>query len=75
VRRIFEPKGEEISGDWRKSNNEELHNLYFSPNFTSVIELGRMGWEGNVARTGEIRSAYKMLVSKPEGRLSCRWKE
>jgi hypothetical protein len=77
LRRIFIPKREEVVGGWRRLHNEELHNLYGSPNVIRVIKSGRMRWVGHVARLGEMRSVYKILVGKPEGkspfgRLRCR---
>jgi hypothetical protein len=68
VRIIFRPKRDEVVGDWRRLHNEELHNLYNSPNVTRVMEWIRMRQAGNVARMGEMRNAYKILVGKPEGK-------
>jgi hypothetical protein len=51
--------------DWRKLHNEELHNLYFSPN---MIKSRRMRWAGHIARMGETRNAYRILVWNPEGK-------
>jgi hypothetical protein len=59
-----------VTGDWRKLHNEELHNLYFSPNIIRMIKSRRMRWAGHVARRGEKRNAYKLLVGKPEGERS-----
>jgi hypothetical protein len=70
VRRIFGPKREEVTGDWRKLHNEELHNLYSSPNMIRMIKSRRMRWAGNVARMGEKRNAYRILVGKSEGKRS-----
>jgi hypothetical protein len=66
LRRIFGPKGDEVTGDWRKLLNEELHNLYSSPNIIRMIKSRRMRWAGHVARIGEKRNAYGILVGKPE---------
>jgi hypothetical protein len=63
LRGIFRPKRDEVTGDWRKLHNEELHNLYASPNI-----IRRMRWAGHVARMGEPRNAYRILVGKPEGK-------
>jgi hypothetical protein len=53
LRRIFGPKRDEVTGEWRKLHNEELHYLYSSPNIARVIKSRRMKWAGNVARMGE----------------------
>jgi hypothetical protein len=67
-RRIFGPKRDEVTGDCRKLHNEELHNLYFSPNIIRTLKSRRMRWAGHVARMEEKRSAYRILVGKPEGK-------
>ena len=61
LRRIFGPKRNEVTGEWRKLNNGELNNLYCSPNIVRVIK-SRMRWEGRVARVGERRDLYRVLV-------------
>jgi hypothetical protein len=66
VLRIFEPKRDEETGGWRKLHNKELHNLYFSP-MIRMVKSRRMRWAGHVARIGEKRNAYRILVGKPEG--------
>jgi hypothetical protein len=68
LRRIFGPKRDEVTGIWRKLRNEELHNLYSSPNEIRLIESRRMTWAGNVAIMGEKRDSYRILVGKPEGK-------
>jgi hypothetical protein len=68
LRRIFGPKGEEVTGGWRRLHNEELHNLYASPNIIKVIKSRRKKWEGNVACTGKMRNGQKSLVAKHEVR-------
>jgi hypothetical protein len=68
LRRIFGPKREGVTGGWRKLHNEELHNLYSSPSIIRIIKSRRMWWAGNVARMGEKRNVYKLLVGKPEGK-------
>jgi hypothetical protein len=68
LRRIFGPKRDEVTGEWRKLHNEELHNLYSSPNIIRTIKSRRMKWAGHVARMGEKRNAYRILVGKPEGK-------
>jgi hypothetical protein len=78
LRRILGPKRDEVTGGWRELHNEELHDLYSSPSISRIIKLRRMRWAGHVARMGEKRSAYRLLVVKPEGkrplgRPRCRW--
>jgi hypothetical protein len=68
LRRIFEPKRNEVIGGWRKLNNEELHNLYSSPHIIRMIKSRRMRWLGHVAPVGDTGNAYSVLVGKPEGR-------
>jgi hypothetical protein len=68
LRRIFGPKRDEVTGEWRKMHNEELHNLYTSPDIIRQVKSGRMRWAGNVARMGEERKVYKVLVGKPKGK-------
>jgi hypothetical protein len=67
LRRIFVPKREE-DGSWRKLHNDELHSLYSSPNIVRVIKSRRMRWAGHVARMGEGRGVYRVLVGRPEGK-------
>ena len=66
--RIFGPRSDEVKGEWRRLHNEELNDLYFSPNIVRVIKSGRTRWAGHVARVGEERGAYRFLVGKPEGK-------
>jgi hypothetical protein len=68
LRRMFGPRRNEVTGDWRKLHNEELHNLYSSLNISRLIKSRRMRWAGHVARVGETRNAYRILVRKPEGK-------
>jgi hypothetical protein len=68
LKRIFEPKRDEVIGEWRKLHNEELHDLHSSPRIIRMIKTRRMRWTGHVARMGEKRSAYRLFVGKPEGR-------
>jgi hypothetical protein len=68
LRRVFGPKRDEVTGVWRKLNNEELRDLYSSPNIIRIIKSRRMRWSGYVARMGEKRNAYRLLVGKPEGK-------
>jgi hypothetical protein len=65
LRRIFGPKRDEVTEDWSKLHNEELHNLYSSPNIIKMIKSRRMRWTWHVARMG--RNACRILVGKPEG--------
>jgi hypothetical protein len=78
LRRIFGPKRDGVTEEWRKLHNEELHDLYSSPSIIRIIKSRRMRWAGHVARMGEKRNAYRLLVGKPEGkrplrRTSRRW--
>jgi hypothetical protein len=70
LRRIFEPKRDEVTGEWKKLHNEELSDLYFLPNIVQVVKLRRMRWAANVVCMGEGRGVYRVLVGKPEGRRS-----
>jgi hypothetical protein len=70
VRRIFGPKRDGVMGGWRKLHNEELHNLYSSPSIIRIIKSRRMRWAGHVARMGEKKNMYRLLVGKPEGKRS-----
>jgi hypothetical protein len=79
LRRIFGPKREE-DGPCRKLHNDELHSLYSSPNIVTVIKSRRMRWAGHVARTGEGRGVYTVLVGRLEdrrqlGRPKRRWED
>ena len=65
--RIFGPKRDEVTGEWRKLHIEELNDLYFSPNIFRVIKSRRMRWARHVARMKEGRGVYKVLVGNPEG--------
>ena len=67
LRRIFGPKRDKVTGEWRKSH-EELNDLYSSPNIMKVIKSRRMRWVGHVACMGEGRGVYRVLVGKPEGK-------
>ena len=68
LRRIFGPRRDEVKGEWRKLHNEELNDFYSSPNIVRVIKSRRIRWAGHVARMGEERLVYRVLVGKPEGR-------
>jgi hypothetical protein len=65
---LFGPKRDEAAGDWRRLHNEELNDLYSSPNIIRVIKSRKMTWVGHVARMGEKRGSYRILVGRPEGR-------
>jgi hypothetical protein len=62
LRRIFGPKRDEVTGEWRKLHNENLHNLYSSPDIIKQVKSRRMRWAEHVARIGEERNVYKVLV-------------
>jgi hypothetical protein len=68
LRRIFGPKRDEVKGKWRKLHNEELRDLYSSPSVIRIIKSRRMRWAGHVARMGEKKNAYRLLVGKPDGK-------
>jgi hypothetical protein len=68
LRRIFGPNRDEVKGERRKLHNEELHNLYSSTDIIRQVKSRRMRWAGHVARMGEMRKVYKVLVGKPEGK-------
>ena len=78
LRRIFGPKRDGVTGEWRKLHNEELNSLYSPPNIVRVIKSRRMRWAGHVARTEGVTGVHNVLVGKPEGkrplgRPRCRW--
>jgi hypothetical protein len=68
LRRIFGPKRDEVTGDWRKLHNEELRNLYSSPKVVRMIKSRRMRWAGHVPRMREKKNAYMLLVGKLNGK-------
>ena len=72
LRRIFGPRRNEVTGEWWRLHNEELNDLYSSPNIVRVIKSKRMRWAGHVARMGEERGVYRVLVGKPEGKRTLR---
>jgi len=67
LRRIFGLKRDEVTREWRKLHTEELNDLYCSASIVRVIKSIRMRWAGHVARRGERRGVYRVLVGKPEG--------
>jgi len=78
LRRIFGPKKDEVTWEWRKLHNEELNDLYRSPSIVWVIKSRRMRWPWHLARMGEWRGVYRVLVGKSEGnrplgRIRLRW--
>ena len=78
VLRIFGPRGDELAGEWRRLRNEDVNDLYSSPNIVRVIKSRRMRWAGHVARIGEERGVCRVLVGKqegkrPQGRPRRRW--
>ena len=68
LRRIFGPRSDEVTGEWRRLHNEELNDLYCSFNFVRVIKRRKMRWARHVARMGEERVVYRVLVGKPVGK-------
>jgi hypothetical protein len=80
LRRIFGPKRDKVTGQWRRLQNKELNNLYSLTNIIRVIKSRRMRWAEHVARMGEGRGAYRSLMGRPErrrplGRPRRRWEE
>jgi hypothetical protein len=72
LRRLFGPKREEVAKGWRILHNEELHNLYTSPNIIRVVKSRRVRWAGHVAHMGEIISAYNIFIVKLDWTIPCR---
>ena len=68
LRRIFTPKRDDVIGEWRKLHNEELNELYSSPNIVRVIKSIRIRWVWHVTRVGRRRGAYRVLLGKPDGK-------
>ena len=68
MKRIFGPRRDEVTRDWRRLHNEELNDLYCSPNIVRVIKSRRMRWAGHVARMGEERGVYRVLVRETGGK-------
>ena len=78
LRNLFWPKGNKVTGEWKRLHDEELYDLFSSPNIIQVTKRRRMKWMGHVVRMGDGRDAYKVLVRRPYGkrpcgRLTCRW--
>jgi hypothetical protein len=68
LRRVFGPKRDEVTGEWRKLHNGELNDLYSLPNIVWEVKSRTMRWAGHVARMGEERGVHRVLVGKPEGK-------
>jgi hypothetical protein len=68
LRKMFGPKRDEVTGEWKKLHKEELRDLYSSPSIIRIIKSGRLRWVGHLARMGEKRNSYRLLVGKPEGK-------
>jgi hypothetical protein len=68
LRKVFAPKRDEVTGEWRKLHNGELNYLHSSPNIVRVVKSRRMRWAGHVARMGDDRGVHRVLVEKPEGK-------
>jgi hypothetical protein len=68
LRRIYGPRRDEVTGEWRRLHNEELNDLYCSLNIVRMIKSRKMRWAGHVARMCEERGVYRVLVGKPEGK-------
>ena len=70
LRRVFGPKRDEVTWEWRKLHKEELRDCYFLPNIVRAVKSRRIRWAGHVARMGEGRGMHRVLVGKPEGKRS-----
>jgi len=68
LKKVFGPKRDEVTGEWRKLHNEELNDLYSLPNIVRVVKSRQMRWAGHVARMGEDRVVQRVLLGKPEGK-------
>jgi hypothetical protein len=72
VRRVFGPKRDEVTGEWRKLHDEELHDLNSSPSIIRIMMSRRTRWAEHVARMGEKKNMYRLLVGRPEGKKATR---
>jgi len=72
LRRIFGTRRDEVTGKWRRMHNEELNDLYSSPNIVRVIKSRRMRWAGHVARMGEERGVHRILLGETGGKETIR---
>jgi hypothetical protein len=70
LRRISGPRRDEVTGEWRRLHNKELHYLYSLPSIIRIMKSRRMRWAGYISLRGENRNAYRLLVGKPEGERS-----
>ena len=68
LRKVFGPKRDDVTREWRKLHNEELNDLYSLPSIVRVVKSRRMRWAGHVARMGEDKGVHRVLVGKPEGK-------
>jgi len=68
LREVFGPRRDKVTGEWRKLHNEELNDLYCSPNVVRVIKSRRMRWTGHVAQMVKRRGAYRVLLGRPDGK-------
>jgi hypothetical protein len=68
LRRVFGPKRDELTGEWRKLHIEELNNLYSLPNIVRMVKSRRMRWAGHVTHMGKDRVVHRVLMGKPEGK-------
>ena len=68
LRRVFGPKRDEVTGEWKKLHNEELSDLYSLPNIVRLVKSRRMRWAGHVGRMGQGRGVHRVLVGRPEGK-------
>jgi hypothetical protein len=80
LRRVLQPKRDEVTGEWRKLHSEELNDLYSLPKIVQVVKLRRMRWAGHVAAMGKRRGVHRVFVGKPEGKRPLgkprrRWEE
>jgi hypothetical protein len=69
LRRLFGPKRDELTWEWRKLHNVELSDLYSLPNIMQVVKSRRIRWAGHMARMGEGRGVHRVLVGKPDGKI------
>jgi hypothetical protein len=68
LRRIFGPKGNEVTGGWIKLHNEKYHHLYYSSSIIRMTKSSKMRWAGHITQIRDNRTEYRLLVGKPEGK-------